>query len=558
MRLTWLDVNASFSHASLALPLLHAACAREPRLRAAWDWDSVRGTSADDPGRLAARVAATAPDVLAATVYLFNRATILRTVRRVRALRPACQVLLGGPEFLGDNEPFLRREPGVTAVVRGEGEESLPLWLAHAHAPDRWPGVPGLCWLDAAGEYHDGGLALAAHAILAAPPDASPFLAWDRPFVQLETSRGCPFRCAFCCSARTGAPRWLPLEGARHFLRAARERGIREVRVLDRTFNAEPARAAECLDLFLGEFPELRFHLEIHPAFLPAALRRQLAAAPKGALHLEVGLQTRCAAALAALDRAGEPARAWDGLAFLCACRNLDVHVDLLAGLPGVGFAELLADVHSVVGLGPAEIQLETLKVLPGTPLRERAVALGLAFAPDPPYEVLRTPQLAPEEMLRAQALSWALDQFRNPAPLRDPFAAALAAVPDFLRAFLDAVAAVAGTPLSLENRFRRLHAFTAARAPDAAAALERAWLQAGLTPGRCPGQVRPWRGPVPPEAVASLGREDARVPAAGRHAYVLEQADTRFWYVFERGRDRQRPVALFHAPQARPERPPR
>lgn len=62
--------------------------------------------------------------------------------------------------------------------------------------------------------------------------------------------------------------------------------GIANVRVLDRTFNYNPAHARRLLSLFC-EYPHIRFHLEIHPALLTPELRAHLAQMPHGLLHLE-------------------------------------------------------------------------------------------------------------------------------------------------------------------------------------------------------------------------------------------------------------------------------
>lgn len=62
------------------------------------------------------------------------------------------------------------------------------------------------------------------------------------------------------------------------------------MRVLDRTFNYNNKRAKELLNLF-REYPDICFHLEIHPALLSDELKQELATLPKGLLHLEAGIK---------------------------------------------------------------------------------------------------------------------------------------------------------------------------------------------------------------------------------------------------------------------------
>ena len=546
MRLCWLDINASYSHASLALPLLHAATP------AGADWLRVSGVMSDLPARLAGRVVATAPDVVAATAYLFTHDGVLRTLRRVKALRPACRVVLGGPEFWGGNEEFLRRERGVVdAVFRGEGEGSLARWLERLDLPAQWADVPGLCWLDAAGVYRDNGTAQLSEAEWNAlpSPTASSFWDWSKPFVQLETVRGCVNRCAFCTSCLTGAPRVLALERVGERLVEIQQHGIRDVRVLDRTFNADPARAVRLLDLFRELCPDTRFHLEIHPGFLGAEMRAALAAAPLGKLHLEVGLQTTDAAALSACRRGAGGTRAWEGLEFLCSCRNLEVHVDLLAGLPGLTHAALLADLEQVLALGPAEIQLELLKLLPGTPLRDQAASLGVAYAPDPPYEVLATATAGVAELENARNLSTVVDAYYNHPVLQPAVRSAARLVPNVLPDLARFLAAESGEGqgMSLENRCRALHRFLC-RAPQFRLAAEQVgfqWLLAGLGPGHGPGQERPWKQPIP--AAAALVCGDSAPAGVGHpRVWALDREAGTDFFLYDRGRERSRPVAVY------------
>ena len=75
--------------------------------------------------------------------------------------------------------------------------------------------------------------------------------------------------CLYCTSGRTKL-RFKSPDAVAEELAALQRRGIREVRLLDRTFNYPQERGIELLRLFRNNFPEMRFHLEIHPQFLNA------------------------------------------------------------------------------------------------------------------------------------------------------------------------------------------------------------------------------------------------------------------------------------------------
>ena len=456
LHVVWLEVNCSYAHASIVPALL--AGALPPDL--ATSWTVVRGLRADSPGDLARRVVAARPDVVAGTLYLFNRATMLETLARVRALLPECPLAVGGPECLGDNRELLERHP-VDAAFRGEGEVPFGLWLRRPRDRAAWAEIPGLCHLGPDGGYRDDGTIPRWPGFAASRLDTdSPLLPVDRPFLQYETARGCAGRCAFCTSGDTDRPRPKPLATVAAELAGLRARGVRDLRLLDRTFNLPPSRCVALLRMFRDDFPDLRFHLEIHPGLLAAPIREELARARPGQLHVEAGVQSLSPAVLARVGRPGDPEEALEGLSFLLSCRQFETHVDLLAGLPGQDLAGVLADAARLVALGPAEIQLEVLKILPGTRLCREAAREGLVFSPLPPYEVLRTPRFPEGDLARAEQLSRLLDRFHNPPVLRST-TRILAGGEDGLATLLAVAeeARMLAEPVSLERRLRFLAA---------------------------------------------------------------------------------------------------
>ena len=126
MKILWIDLNSSYAHSSLALPALQAQLIGHAEI----EWDIVSATINENPGMTSTEVFRRKPDIVAATCWLFNHETLLHTLGRIKALLPDCCITLGGPEFLGNNEPFLRNYPFVNCVFRGEGEETFACPMA--------------------------------------------------------------------------------------------------------------------------------------------------------------------------------------------------------------------------------------------------------------------------------------------------------------------------------------------------------------------------------------------------------------------------------------------
>lgn len=497
MKILWIDLNSSYAHSSLALPALHAQIMTDPSI----EWEIVSATINENTGMIVDEIYRHRPDILAATTWLFNHEQLMHVASRVKALLPEAYLVLGGPEFLGDNEEFLRKNPFVDCVFRGEGEEVFPQWLTCWNHPEQWHTVPGLCYLTPNKEYKDNGIARVLNFAGLVPPEQSRFFNWSKPFVQLETTRGCFNTCAFCVSGGEKPVRTLSIESIRERLQLIHAHGIKNVRVLDRTFNYNPRRAKELLRLFLEFHPDIRFHLEIHPALLSEELKEELSLLPKGLLHLEAGIQSLREPVLEKSRRMGKLSDALDGLKFLCALPNMETHADLIAGLPLYHLHEIFEDVRTLAGYAAGEIQLESLKLLPGTEMRRRAEELGIKYSPLPPYEVLQTHEISVSELQTARQLSRLLDGFYNTPAWQALTRELILNDEQFLHRFLAYLtkANLIDQPMSLEKRGLILYEFCKQNYPEYQIQAAIAWIEAGMSLKKLPAEKVWTKRQIPP-----------------------------------------------------------
>ena len=539
MKLLWLDLNSSYAHSSLALPALHAQIANNTDI----EWCMVSATINENTGSVVNQIYRHQPDIIAATNWLFNHEQLLHIVSRAKALLPHCCVILGGPEFLGDNEAFLYKNKFVSGVFRGEGEETFPLWLKVWNQPRKeWKSITGLCYLNESGEYQDNGLARVMNFSELVPPEKSRFFNWSKPFVQLETTRGCFNTCAFCVSGGEKPVRTLSLEAIKERLDVIHEHGIKNVRVLDRTFNYNNKRAKELLNLF-REYPDICFHLEIHPALLSDELKQELATLPKGLLHLEAGIQSLRENVLEQSRRIGKLSNALAGLHYLCSLENMETHADLIAGLPLYHLSEIFDDVRTLTEYGAGEIQLESLKLLPGTEMKRRADELGIQYSPLPPYEVLQTREITVDELQTAHYLSRLLDGFYNTPTWRNITRILILENPHFIHDLLDHLVRtdVIDTPLSLERRGLILYDFCKNHYPDYLTQVSIAWIEAGMSLKKAPAEKVRTKRQLPPESwevVYGAYRENLRLCFL-----PVDEEGHGYWFGFESEIQKIQPV---------------
>jgi radical SAM superfamily enzyme YgiQ (UPF0313 family) len=379
---------------------------------------------------LVAALADREPWLVGFTCYLWNIERTLWVARELKRRRPHVRIVLGGPEVTGDNA-WVLDSPDYDFAVIGEGEQTFAQLLLGLLSDDTpLIGIPGLFIPpQGPGPRFDASCGPAARVPL---PDlnlvASPYLAGildvaDEEMLLLETSRGCRFRCKFCYYWKSyDKTYYLADETIRASLRHAAERGAREVFLLDPTLNQRKDFAG-LLRLLAEGNPDRRFTYvgELRAEGITEDTARLLREA--NFTEVEVGLQSIDPEAMALMDRKNN-LRAFERGVRAMMAEGIRVKADLIIGLPGDDVASVRRGLYYLRDNGLcSDLQVFNLAVLPGTPFREEAAALGLVHQPRPPYYVRRTPRLGPADlfglMQEAQEL-FAIEFDAQPPPVLD------------------------------------------------------------------------------------------------------------------------------------------
>lgn len=368
----------------------------------------------ETPEELLSRLMQTRPDAIAMCVYIWNRAMTARLIRSIKALDARITVIVGGPEVTHDPEGAMAEMP-CDYLLRGAGEDSLPALLHCLMTGGDAAAVAGVCCRTAEG-LHVGGIAPSP------PPRADLYdERWHTELagrmVYVETSRGCPFSCAFCLSGQREQVQFMPQEQALALLIRLGQSGTDTVKLIDRTFNCKKDRTLYLVGGLIdakarGLIGEVCYHFEVAADLFDDEQLALLASAPPGLFQMEAGLQSFHPATLDACDRHTDMDRLADRISRILAPGNIHLHIDLIAGLPQEDFATFGRSFDRAYGLRPHQLQLGFLKVIHGSGLRRRD--WGVRFSPDPPYEVLSTPFMTYDELCRLHGCADAVERIHN------------------------------------------------------------------------------------------------------------------------------------------------
>ena len=405
--------NAKYIHAAFGLRYLMANLGRLKSRARLLEFDINQR-----PVDIAEVLLAQAPKIVGLGIYIWNVAPATEVVATLKRVRPDLVVILGGPEVSYETE---QQEIVQLAdhVITGEADlkfAEVCARLLERRTPIRREPAPG-----AHSQGADSEIGAPPKVIPAELPEftqlALPYDLYDdqdvaHRIIYVEASRGCPFTCEFCLSSLDIPVRQAPLPAFLGEMQKLLDRGVRQFKFVDRTFNLNMATGRAILEFFLERHrPGNFYHFEMIPDRLPDTLREIIARFPPGSLQFEVGIQTFDPGVAERIRRRQNYERLADNLRFLREHTGVHIHADLIAGLPGESLASFAAGFDQLVALRPQEIQVGMLKRLRGTPIARHDAEWEMVYNPHPPYEILQTRMIgfATMQRLRRFARYWDL-----------------------------------------------------------------------------------------------------------------------------------------------------
>lgn len=398
MKVLLTTLHSKYIHASLALPCIASSCS---------DLDSAEVTIKEytineSLHTVLSDILEIEADIVGFSCYIWNIEKTLHLISEIKKTNSHIFIILGGPEVSYDAEEILRKNSDVDCVVKGEGEATFRAVLEGGGIEAKrdlfalaLEDVAGVCFRKG-DQIIDNGMADPISDLDWIP---SPFLnglvETDKPLVYYESSRGCPFTCAFCLSSLDNIVRSFSMERIRQDLLKLMSDDVKQVKFVDRTFNYNAARANEIWSFILEQNKTSHFHFEIAADLLIDENFKILNTVPPEIFRFEIGVQSLAEETLEKVSRKSDVTKLFSNVKRLLEETDIHIHLDLVAGLPGEDFLGFLASLERLFLVRPHHIQVESLKVLKGSPMQAIAEKEDYRYKGHPPYQILRTPWLS-------------------------------------------------------------------------------------------------------------------------------------------------------------------
>ncbi len=408
MKVVLAALNAKFIHASLSLAYLKAYSQND-----LWDIEIREYTINEPIDDILADLYLAKPDVLCFSCYIWNIEPTLRLCHDFKTINPHIPIILGGPEVSYDSVALLDNHP-VDFIVAGEGEETFTELLEAIFYKGDLAGLKGISYRD------NGQIKTNPDRNLIIDLDVIPFPYQDNlssyanKTIYYESSRGCPFNCAYCLSSTIKGVRFFSLERVKKDLSYLMDHKVREVKFVDRTFNCNEPRAIEIMQYIIDNNTDTKFHFEIGAELISEEFISFLADMPSNMFDFEIGIQSTFLPALAAVNRKTNWSILEKKVRSLVQLGNIHIHLDLIAGLPYETYADFGQSFNDVYKLNPDMLQLGFLKLLKGSAIRNYAHQYGYIHQNQPPYQVLANNSISYDEIIKLTNIEKLVNRYFN------------------------------------------------------------------------------------------------------------------------------------------------
>lgn len=405
MRILLVSINAKFIHTNNAVRLLKANCD--------FDVDIMEYTIKDSVEDIINEIKDYNPDVLGFSCYIWNINIIEKLIELLDS--PHFPILLGGPEVSYESVHFMNKL-NVDYIIKGEGEIAFNELMHCINDNTQVSTIDNLTYKKDGKIYNNPIKEIEDLNQLNLPY----FFEEDKREIEhkisyIESSRGCPYKCSYCLSSLEEKVRFFDIEKVKQAILYLIDEGSKTIKFLDRTFNANK-NTLELLEFIINHNnQETVFQFEITGDILdPAIIHFLNRKAPKGLFRFEIGIQSVNYETNLLVDRHQNNEKLFSNIKLIQDKGIIDLHLDLIAGLPKEDLQSFKNTFDTVFFLGAKELQLGFLKMLRGTKIRREAEKYNYVYHEASPYEIIENDSLSIEDIQTIHLVEHMLEIYHN------------------------------------------------------------------------------------------------------------------------------------------------
>ena len=423
MKILLVSVNASYMHTNVAIRSLKAY-AEKYHAKQIPQIDFLEFTINQPVGEVLRGIGMTGAGLILFSTYIWNAEYIVKIIPDIKKILPGCIVGAGGPEFGYGAKKYLSMLPSLDFIMHGEGERTFSELAENFCLPHQtdFTKIKGIYFRNG-----EGRITYSGEQPLIENLDMLPFpypeilngnFDPDHKIYYYESTRGCPFSCAYCLSSVDKRVRFKSLERVKDELQIFLDAKISLVKFIDRTYNLNPDRYIPVWEYILTHHNgKTMFHFEIEAEYLSEEALEFLQQVPEGMMQFEMGVQSANKETLRAVNRSDNTEILARKIRHIP--RTIHQHLDLIAGLPYENLESFGRSYDYVMALKPDALQLGFLKILGGTVMADYAAKNGWKWMENPFYETFSTPYMSFKDMAWLKDLEVATYAYWNKGTFR-------------------------------------------------------------------------------------------------------------------------------------------
>jgi radical SAM superfamily enzyme YgiQ (UPF0313 family) len=391
-------LNSTYQHAAFGIRYLYS------NLKELKDQTRiVEFTISQSPLEIVEKVLSLNPKIVGFGVYIWNTDEVLKVIRYLKQLDPGLIIVLGGPEISYETE-HQAHVNYCDYIIKGEADFSFY----------------NLCNDILTGKAMDAWMKISQQPLPDIKSIVLPYDLYTDEDIQnrvlyVEASRGCPYKCEYCLSSLDVSVRNFDVDSFLYEMQKLIERGAKQFKFVDRTFNLSPTLSESILVFFLKQIDKgLFLHFEMVPDRLPDNLKELIKQFPDGTLQFEIGIQTLNETVSALISRRQNHVKMKENFLYLRENTNVHTHADLIVGLPAESIESFKKGFDQLIEWDPDEIQVGILKRLKGTPIIRHQSRFEMVYSENTPYQILKTKDLTFAELQQLNRFSRYWDMIAN------------------------------------------------------------------------------------------------------------------------------------------------